>query len=366
MDRLARVPNWLARAWRRRGERGGVTAVFASVLGCGVLLGMGTLVVDVARLYVEREQLQSGADAGALKIAQVCATTSAICTSRVADVARQYADANSADGTAGVSVVCGRGGDLAPCPAPSGGLADCVRAAPAAGDYVEIRTDTRLPDGSTVLPPVFAQSIVDGYRGATVNACARAAWGAPRSARLALAISVCEWDRYTTGGASYPDPPTERLIHLHDDPTAGVCQPAGSAGAGTPGGFGWLDDPAGGCRTPVVANGTYQGQPADTMSHACEAMLTEGRRSRRAVLMPIYNAVAAQGGTVRYTLLGFAGFVVTGWDLPGSRNVSTLTGRSSCDTPTPCVYGYFTRATVPGGGPIGGPDLGASVVGLVG
>jgi hypothetical protein len=305
-------------------------------------------------MYVEREQLQSGADAGAIKLAQVCASSPADCTASAGDLGR-YANLNSGDGTSGIGVVCGRGGDLPACPPPSGGVTDCVRAAPAAGEYVEIHTSTRLPDGSTVLPPAFAQAVVDGYRGPTVTACARAAWGAPRNAKLALAISACEWTTSTGNGTSFPDPPVEQVIRLHDDKDAAAC-----------GEFGWLDDPKRDCGTPVEANGTYRSGPNGRPSPACEALLTSLRATGRPVLMPVYSAVTKGDGAMRYTLLGFAAFVVTGWDLPGSHASSKLTGKDPCADSEKCITGYFTRATLPGSGATGGPDLGARVVGLVG
>lgn len=343
----------------RRGDRGTVAVIVALLLGSGVLLGMAALVVDVGNIYVEREQLQSGADAGVVKVAQACATDLSGCASSAPGVARRYADANSGRGSAGVSV-CGRGGDLPGCPAPSGGPTDCVGAAPASGSYVEVHTSTLLPDGSTALPPVFAQAVIGGYRGPTVSSCARAAWGHPRSAQLAMTMSKCEWNAYTGNGTSFPSPPDEQVIYLHDVTNAGACQPGGQSG-----GFGWLDDGGGNCRTPVVVGGTYPGDPRDSAPPGCRALLA--RLSGGPVLMPLYDAVTATGnGNLIYSVAGFAAFVVTGWELPGFDSSSTLTGRSSCGDSTGCLFGYFTRATLPGGGEIGGPDLGATLIRLVG
>jgi Putative Flp pilus-assembly TadE/G-like len=343
----------------RRGDRGAVAVIVALLLGSGVLLGIAALVVDVGNIYVEREQLQSGADAGVLKIAQVCATGPYGCASSALDIARRYADANSDRGSAGVSV-CGRGGDLGDCPTPSGGLTDCIGAPPVSGNYVEVHTSTLLPDGSTALPPVFAQAIIGGYRGPTVVSCARAAWGTPSSANLAMTMSECEWNAYTNNGTSFPSPPVERVIYLHDETNAGACQAAGQSG-----GFGWLDDGKSDCRTPVVVGGTYSGDPRTSAPQGCEALLTG--LSGRPVLMPLYSTVTARGdGSLTYTLAGFAAFVVTGWYLPGFDASSTLTGRSSCDGSTGCIFGYFSQATLPGGGEMGGPDFGATVTRLVG
>src|SRR5690349_18918245 len=66
---------------KRDSEHGGVAAVVAVLTAGGVLLGMGALVIDIGRLYVEREQLQSGADAASLEVASNCARANvASCT----------------------------------------------------------------------------------------------------------------------------------------------------------------------------------------------------------------------------------------------------------------------------------------------
>jgi len=56
---------------RLRNDDGSIAIIVAIVMV--VLLGMATLVVDVGRLYVERRQLQNGADAAALAVAVDCA-----------------------------------------------------------------------------------------------------------------------------------------------------------------------------------------------------------------------------------------------------------------------------------------------------
>jgi uncharacterized membrane protein len=44
-------------------EHSAIGMTLAVLLSGGVLFGMGAIVVDVGHLYVEREELQSGADA---------------------------------------------------------------------------------------------------------------------------------------------------------------------------------------------------------------------------------------------------------------------------------------------------------------
>jgi hypothetical protein len=53
--------------------------------------------------------------------------------------------------------------------------------------------------------------------------------------------------------------------------------------------------------------------------------------------------------------------------MSGFRAASWLTGRHSCTGNERCLYGYFTRGLLPSTGrEIAGPDLGVSIVNLVG
>ena len=90
--------------------------IAAAVMAGGVLFGMGTLTVDVGKLYNEREQLQSGADAASWGIARVCATssTASTCGSQ-STLAGNLANANAKDGVSDVNLICGRGTGLSSC-----------------------------------------------------------------------------------------------------------------------------------------------------------------------------------------------------------------------------------------------------------
>ncbi|MBN1173711.1 MAG: Tad domain-containing protein [Micromonosporaceae bacterium] len=365
---------WRADQDRSR-DRGAVAVVVAVVVASGVLLGLGALVVDIGAMHAEREQLQTGADAAAVKIAQECAADLSQCTSTAGlALAEAYADDNANDGAAGVTVVCGRGGSLPECPPPpSQVLTDCVNPAPVDIDYVEVRLHTALPSGSTVLPPAFAGAVVDGYHGSTMAACARAGWGPPASAGLSATISYCEWSGYTQGGTSFPEPPAERTIYLHTNAKAGKCYST-PAGGDTPGGFGWLADPTDECMTPVAADGTYLGDPGADVPKGCAGhgheagRLEELYEAGQPVLMPVYERVTGSGASTRYTIYGFAAFILTGWNLP---NVNPSVGpaeptTTECKGNDFCLYGYFTEALIPTTGAIGGPDLGSTIVSLIG
>ncbi len=363
----------LRRALRldRRDDRGAVAVLIAILAGTGVLLGLAALVVDVGNLYAEREQLQSGADAAVVALAQQCAVGGPDCSSGAGalGIAGAKADANAADSLSGATVVCGRGGSLSPCPAPDANLTACLSPAPGSGDYVEVRTATEEAGGSTLLPPTFAQAVVSGYSGTTVAACARAAWGSPGSARLSLATSICEWMVGTNSGAAYPDPAADRILYLRQTPPAGTCQPDGAGGPTAPGGFGWLTDPGRNCLTPVVVGGSYLTRTRSGVSSACRNLLTTLRSSGEPVLMPVYDTITGTGTSAVFHIRGVAAFVVTGWNLSFSARPSTLTGQDPCASnghAGTCIYGYYTRTLVPGTATLGGPDLGAHVVALIG
>jgi Flp pilus assembly protein TadG len=367
--------------WRRLcgDDRGAVAALVVILLAGGVLLGAGALVIDVGQLYSERAQLQNGADAAALAVAQGCATGPATCDASTAGTSQSYANRNALDGAAAVSLVCGNNGSgkLAGCPASTGALTDCP-AAPAAGTrYVDVHTATRTAGGGTLLPPALARTLVGngGYAGSTVIACARAGWGSPSSATgLALTLSYCEWSSATAGGTSYGTPPpyppnplppstVERSVQLHGSGNA--CS-GGASGWDLPGGFGWLDDPAGNCSTTVDVNNIYHDNTGASSGNSCKTALAAARASRTVVFIPVYDGAGGSGHNGYYHLKGFAAFVVTGYNLPGLSAASWLSGKSYCKGSDKCVYGYFTQALAPSTGTIGGPDLGASVVQLTG
>jgi Flp pilus assembly protein TadG len=164
-----------------RDDRGAIGVLIAVLLGGGVLLGMAAMVVDVGQIYQNRAELQNGADAAALGVARQCAQgTCAPATALT--TAQGYADANASaltQGTAGVSGICGSAG-LGNCSAYIGtGLTSCPPDPTDGANFVDVLTETELPNGSTLLPPVFAQTLVGGstYDGTTVRACAQAEWG---------------------------------------------------------------------------------------------------------------------------------------------------------------------------------------------
>lgn len=178
----------------RREDRGAIGVLIAVLIGGGVLLGMAALVIDVGQIYQNRAELQNGADAAALAVAQQCARGNCS-NARTLRIAETYASENASaltGYTAGVATVCGRvsqngGGHqgnqdsdaLGSCPpgVTGSGLTNCPDP-PDKANFVDVQTETRLKNGSTLLPPVFAETLVgpSTYDGTTVKACAQAEW----------------------------------------------------------------------------------------------------------------------------------------------------------------------------------------------
>jgi Flp pilus assembly protein TadG len=364
----------LTGSWRS--DRGAVSTLVAVVLGFGVLLGFGALVIDVGQLYAEREELQSGSDAAALAVAQACALAPATCAAQTG-VAEDFADRNAADGTSAVAVLCGAPGTgLAACPPAAGNITACVTDPPASGPWVEVRTSTIMPDGSTLLPPTFARALLgnEDYDGSRVGACARVAWGSPGSATtIAVTLSTCEWDEITAGGTElWPEPDValppksaEGILELHGTSGASTC-PAGPSGWDAPGGFGWLDDPTNSCSASVGADGTFGGDTGVGVPSECKDALEDIRDAHAAVLIPVFDGVAGNGANIEYHLSGFSAFVLTGYNLPGLKAKSWLSNKDLCKGDAKCLYGYFVSGLFPATGGFGGTNYGAEVLRLVG
>jgi Flp pilus assembly protein TadG len=357
----------------RRDERGAIGVVVAVLIGGGALTGMGALVIDVGQLYQERAELQNGADAAALGVAKSCALGS--CS---AAEASQLADANASNltgGTAAVDLVCGSGG-LGSCPASTGAMTDCPQAPPTGTNFVDVYTSTQTAGGSTLLPPVFARTLLgdSGYQGTDVGACSQAEWGAPSAATtVALTISACEWDQATQQGTSFaPAPPYSQNALpafsfdrvLTPNPGNGSGCATEASGADATGSFGLAMDQTGNCTLPV-SGPSFPGGAGTSVSVACQTVLQNAQQNQIPILVPVY--VSLDGPSDTYVLKGFADFVVTGYNLaPDFSAPDWLVPANSCQGTDYCLNGYFVQAVIPATGSVTGPSLGASIIDLTG
>jgi Flp pilus assembly protein TadG len=415
-----------ARLRRRRAEEsehGAVATLVAVLLAGGVLLGIGAIVIDVGQLYIEREELQSGADAASFKIALNCVKVPANCTSGIqTPVAVIYAGKNAKDTVSGAQICLNNVG----CPASYWNTAVTCPAlpTPAAGNtngsYVEVRTTTVTSTGSTLIPPSFAQALAGStYTGKRVGACARVNWGNPAVAKvLAFGISLCDWNRLTAGNHFYN--PVTSLITSGVLPLLGLTYPGsnsdGSIVKNVPGAGilrttcnGTITDPLSrGFALLTNMNGTNpdancmisvnvgDSPPAslgnDLVSlQACLGALAAIKG--QAVLVPIWDThTYSLFAPATYHIVGFAPFVLTGYagligGLLGTlgnlvaailaplfpNTASLLSNGAPTDAIAQCglnacLYGYFTKSLVTMPRPVFGTgnNYGATVIGRTG
>jgi Flp pilus assembly protein TadG len=351
-----------------RDDRGAVGVLVSMLLGTGVLLGMAALTIDVGILYQERAELQNGADAGSIAVAQTCVVTSC-----APGTAAGYANLNAKDGASAVTLVCGHdaGGALPGCPASSGTMVDCPSAPAAGTNYVDVHTATQTTGGSSLLPPVFARALAGnaGYQGSTVLACARAMWGpAMQSSKsLAMTLSLCAWTQAT--GGTPPTFGTDVRIFVRDAPTAPTC-----AGLSRPGEFGWLND-IGGCTASVdlTQSGYVTGSdPGKNISDACQDALKSYVANKTPIFIPIFDTTTGTGSGATYHLVGLAAFILTGYANmnPLKDDIPSPFTKADCPngkTTPSCIFGHFTQALVPMSTTIGnGTYFGATVIKLAG
>ncbi|TQS40724.1 TadE/TadG family type IV pilus assembly protein [Cryptosporangium phraense] len=426
MPRLtAKRPWWDRLAGRRpTGDRGAVAIIAAALMAGGVLFGMGTLTVDVGKLYNEREQLQTGADAASWAIARVCATasTAATCASQQT-LASSLANANSKDGVSDVSLICGRGGTgLTACPAQTSALSDCIGTAPATAKYVEVRTSTRQTDGSTKLAPTFAGLLDASNTGTKLSACSRVAWGIPNTATvLAIGIGRCEFWKMTNNGLLYylvsgvgglltgllgnvgtsvgsligANPPAVGdLVFIHDTlgktTTNAACNANPPTSPASPttwlggNGFGFLVGAYSdaNCLQTVTVGDVLTASDLGLLAPVnCLTPLQNAVDTGSPILIPIYDYQwnpVVNLSTYTLRIAGYAAFVVKGFQiglLNGTlKAVGSLVGASSGPQCTIlvdyCLNGYFTQAIIPApatsAGSLGTTDYGVSLITRVG
>lgn len=305
---------------RSRDERGAVSTVVALLMV--PLLGFAALSVDVANLYLNRTQLQSGADAAALAVAQDCARGA--CGSAPA-TAQAMTASNLRTGTPSTTVTTSPG---------------------------RVRVDAR-----TTVSNVFAPVL--GIDTTRVRATATVAYGAPTGGRavLPLAFSWCEWSQQVKNrGLSST---TSGVVYLTK--TSGTTDCTGPSNNIVPGGFGWLTVSSGTCGTRTFISNVVMSDPGNSVPSGCSTTAFSSMVGTT-VLLPLFDAYAGSGSGASYRIYGYAAFRLTGYHFGGQFDVG-----NPCNGNARCVKGYFTRfvdlseAFDYGAG---APDLGASLVRL--
>lgn len=328
-------------------ERGTVSVMTALLLV--VLLGFTALVVDVGMLYAEKAQLQNGADAAALAVAQECALSLASTNCATASpLAAGYAKSNANDGLSNIQ---------------------SVQLNKSAGT-VTVTTGAQQAGGEANKVSLSFARIL-GFDSAEVGASAGAQWGSPKAGPIIFpaAFSVCQVEGRVDGGL--------QRLGLHGGSYANPACNYGPSGAPVPGGFGWLaqiEGQCGGYIDLLVQEGgssTGNNEPPNctTVFNKWSTELNAGRRPT--VLLPVFNQVSGTGAGAVYKISSFAAFEVAGWKFSGGtslpsvfRNTSTHVGSQACTGDCRGIIGSFVRYVSLDEGHILGPvnPYGATVV----
>lgn len=342
--------------WRLNRDDRGASMVFIAI--CLVfLIGFAGLAVDVGALYAERTELQKGAEAAVLAIAEDCGHGTKPCDVPTASAtAEEYIDANATDLV---------------------GALDSLELDTVA-QTVTVIDRTERSDGGSIFLPFFAQVI--GFEGATVRAQASAAWGAPSGMpTLPIIISECEWLKYGGDPSTWqqepfpvaPATPEPVLLTFHDGNTTEDC--AAQAGQDTdgdgrlPGGFGWLQNDGTGCQASTDENDWADEKPGVSVPNECTAAYLASLVGT-VVFLPWFDDVNDLGGANGgYHIAGYSPFYVTGFNWAGQYKVDSLyDGAVPCQGDERCLEGYFTTATATDADDLGGEFRGVLVVKLIG
>lgn len=341
-------------------DRGAVLIWVA--LSLVLLLGVGALVIDVGAIYVEKRQLQNGADAAALAVAQDCAGGDCGAATSMAET---YAGLNAKDGVSAVDVLCGDAPGLPACaePAPAG--------AQGAGGWVRVGTRTETPDGGDQVSFVLAP-IMGALTGGTYRQQAVAAWGPMAGGALTpLVFSQCEYEQY--GGDVTASPPTfpagVHAITFHGTNPASVACGTGPSGLDLPGGFGRVIAPN--CEADLTTGAWVRVDTGNNLAAGCDVI--SWRDSE--VLVAVFDTLRGVGSNGEYRIAGFVGFHVLGYRIVasgGGGGVQRWTApgyEAACTPSSPSdsyLCGEFTRITTSGSDFGTGPDFGATVVKMAG
>jgi len=334
-------------------ERGALAVVVALLMV--PLIGFAAISIDVAALHAERQQLQIGADAAALAVAQQCAEAAGTSCGDYMGTANTFAVANAKHGDAVATI-------LTPSLSPNTGEVT-VRAAGTSQHW-------------------FAPVLNEAYTENKIFAEATASWMARAGGNsLPIAMSLCEIQRLVNASdptfifnsatnkfesaAPTGNPVEISLPHPSEkDPAKTGCIPSGSPHY-IPAGFGWITDSLAGCEVYTEVGKNIGSDTGNSRPSACTDAYLKGLvDAKEPVAIPIFNEAGGTGSGGYYKVYGYVGFRLTGFEFNGSKNYKY---GASCDAKggTQCIVGIFENL-VDLNGIIkpGAPDLGVSSVRL--
>lgn len=308
--------------WPSRRDDRGAVAVLVALLFIA-MVGFAAISVDVGALWWDRKQLQNGADAAALAIAQDCATNPATCYQAAANsTADMYGDANKSGGAVDVDVELFTGA---------------------------VRVTTKSPRELWFAP------VNNGPSQQQVNASAKASWSKQpdKLKTLPLAVSLCQFKWQNNALSGDPVPGKTVIFKLMTNSDASgllswknlpasvtdalpcIDAPAHNEAGG---GFGWLNIPVDSdCEAEISAGGIVNGSPG-VAKPSCDLGLKYGE----IVEVPVFDGAATvdSGNNAKYKIVGFAAIKLYGWNFTGSDGVNSWPGAYPLEQAESTHYAY--------------------------
>ncbi len=312
---------------RLRQEEDGAIAVIVAILLVS-LFGMAAISVDVGGLYQERRELQNGADAAALAVAEDCARGLVSCTiAAITPIADQYADDNANDLAADAAI---DPTDFDPF-----------------GRVTVIATSRDSTTDEPFLFHWFAPLL--GFDGTTVEARATVLFGGIGTLPI-FPLAICEKSFLDVTSNKTVWGPPAKPVYYGNDPAYACPVPSGQT---YPGGFGFLEitnaeaaaSPA--CQTIRTVDTWYLGKNGDGLPNTakwkkCVDALKAVANAGGFVNVPIYDDHRKVSGVPEFHIAGFAKFYITGFNFGGANYWHP--GPKVCGSPsTNCIKGYFTE-----------------------
>lgn len=345
---MRRIIHYLERGRERHrvhNERGAVAVITALTLV--VLLGFAALAIDVGMMYEERAQLQNGADAAALAVAQSCIEATIVCSAGALDAAEDIADdfarANTRDGLS----------DVASLTFPS---------------TTSVRVRTQASDGKAGVGKL-ALSVAPllGVEDATISAAATVSWGSPGTgpATMPIVVSLCQ----ATEGIKTPN--VQMVLDITGKTDFQGCNYQNNS---VPGGFSWFRqyDKAE-CGEELAIGKEVEevvfSDPGNDFPKTCDDVLAglKDKSIGDTLLLPVYDFSDGGGKNAIYRLAGWVAFKVEGWHFKGGGSgPDRAYNNSKCGQDCRGLIGKFVRyAEIDDDYTDDGPgNFGASVVTL--
>ncbi|WP_208709860.1 pilus assembly protein TadG-related protein [Sinomonas sp. R1AF57] len=287
-----------------------------------VLVGFAALAVDIGRIASTKAQLQNGADASALAVAQLCSKVPTDCTlAKANSLADQYALANTLD---------------------TSGMRDGPVDLTVAG-HATVNT-RRNGDLNLLFGGVL------GETSARVTTSATAVWGYPAPhTTFPLALSDKCFDLSNSVD-------TGKLQKFTYKKTSGGKGTDGQCydGAVSPlsGGFGWLSQ-SGDCKASITGSWTAGSDPGNSVN-GCDTILQQWKAAISKdgwvkVTLPVFAAASGNGAGGTFTIRGFATFQIYGWMFAGAGNdprtyqPASIPASLQCSGSERCIIGKFVK-----------------------